>query len=189
MVINIREGTAEDGGFIIYNNVHITRRELEILALVGMGFSNEDTAKKLGVRVNTVRNHIWNIMQKIGAKNRAHAIVLAVQNGIIEIMHKRSLKTHVRGLDKYVLCILCGKTALADEYRDATTKRVIINHVDYEMPILPQCPHEGCKGDILETIDWYEIREHHPEYPEIPEYNTKYDFDIKWYSGYPDYLK
>lgn len=189
MVINIRQGTAEDGGFIINSNVHITRRELEILALVGMGFSNEEAAKKLDVRVNTVRNHIWNLMQKMGAKNRAHAIVLAVQNGIIEVMHKRSLKAHVRGLDKYVLCIMCGKVTLAEEYKEETIEKVMINHIEYEMPKPPHCPTEGCHGDIFDTIDWYEIRQHHPEYPEIPENNVKYDYELKWYSGYPNELK
>jgi DNA-binding CsgD family transcriptional regulator len=189
MVINIRQGTAEDGGFIINNNVHITKRELEILALIGMGFNNEEVAIRLGVTVNTVRNHIWNLMQKMGATSRAHAIVLAVQNGIIEVMHKKSLKTYVPGFDKYVLCIMCGKVAMADDYKEATTEKVTINHIEYEMPIPPMCPTEGCKADISDTIDWDEIRGHHPEYPEIPEHNVVYDYDIEWYRGYPDELK
>ncbi len=181
MVINIRQGTAEDNGFIIKDKVHITRRELETLALIGMGFSNIEAARKMSVSINTVRNHIWNLMQKIGAENRAHAIVLAVQNGIFNIQHKRSLDTRIRGTEYYVLCIYCGKASSNYDYSEETTKEVQINHVKYQMPVLPKCPTEGCNGEITETIYWGEVRKHHPEYPEIPELGVKYDYDISWY--------
>ena len=183
MVINVRRGTADDGGFIIKNDIHITRRELEALALIGMGLSNNEVAERLCVSVHTVRNHIWNLMQKLGATSRAHAIVLAVQNGIIEVKHERSLDTFVRGVDHYVLCILCGKAALIDDYKEAEPKRVIINHVEYEVDTLPKCPTEGCRGDIGYALDWDEVRKHHPEYPEIPGHGVVYDYDIEWFRG------
>jgi DNA-binding CsgD family transcriptional regulator len=184
MVVNIREGTADDGGFIIKNKVHITRRELEALALIGMGLNNNEAAKRLGVRVNTVRNHIWNLMQKLGANGRAHAIVLAVQNGIIEVKHERSLGTYVRGFDQYVLCILCGKAALIDDYKEVEAQNVVINHVEYEFVPAPKCPSEGCRGGLDLTLDWDTVRVHHPEYPEIPEHGVVYDYDIDWFRGY-----
>lgn len=184
MAINVRQGTAEDGGFIIKNNIHITRRELEALALVGMGLNNNEVAEKLGVSVNTVRNHIWNLMQKLEATSRAHAIVLAVQDGIIEVKHERSLDTFVRGVDRYVLCIFCGKAALIDDYKEGETKKVIINHVEYELDTLPKCPTEGCRGDFFDTLDWDKLRKYHPEYPEIPEHGVVYDYDIEWVRGY-----
>ena len=184
MAINVRQGTAGDGGFIIKNNIHITKRELEALALIGRGLNNNEVAEKLYVSVSTVRNHIWNLMQKLGANSRAHAIVLAVQNGIIEVKHERSLDTFVRGVDKYLLCILCGKAALIDEYKEGEAKKVIINHVEYEVDAFPKCPSEGCRGDIGDALDWDEVRKHHPEYPEIPEHGVKYDYDIEWFRGY-----
>jgi len=183
MVINVREGTAGDGGFIIRKNIHITRRELEALTLIGMGLNNNEVAEKLGVSVNTVRNHLWNLMQKLGANSRAHAIVLAVQNGIIEVKHERSLDTFVRGFDKYMLCILCGKAALIDDYKEVEPKKVIINHVEYEIDTLPKCPTEGCRGSLGDTLDWDEVRKHHPEYHEIPEHGVVYDYDIEWFRG------
>ena len=186
MVINVRQGIADDGGFIIKNNVHVTRRELETLALIGMGLSNKGVADKLGISINTVRNHIWNVMQKLGATSRANAIVLAIQNGIFEVMHKRSLHTYVRGYDHYVLCIFCNKASLSEDYKEVESKKVVINHVEYEMPVLPGCPTEGCAGDITETIDWEEVRKHHPEYPEIPEHGVEYHYDIEWYRNYPN---
>jgi DNA-binding CsgD family transcriptional regulator len=184
MTLNVRQGTADDGGFVIKNNIHVTRRELEALAVMGMGLSNSEAAERLGVSVNTVRNHIWNLMQKLGATSRAHAIVLAVQNGIIEIEHERSLDTFVRGVDHYLLCILCGRTALAYDYKEGETKKVIVNHVEYEMDGVPECPTEGCRGDIGLTLDWDTVRKHHPEYPEIPEHGVVYDYDIEWFRGY-----
>ena len=184
MSIKISEGTAKDGGFIIKNNIHITKRELEALAIIGMGLNNNEAAKKLHVSVNTVRNHIWNVMQKLGANSRAHAIILAVQNGIIEVKHERSLGTYVRGFDKYVLCILCGKAALTDDYTEVEPKKVIINHVEYEIDTLPKCPSKGCRGDLGYTLYWDEVRKHHPEYPEIPGHGVVYDYDIEWFRGY-----
>ena len=184
MTINVRQGTASDGGFIIKSNIHITRRELEILALIGMGLDNHEAADRLFVSVNTVRNHIWNLMKKLEAKSRAHAIVLAVQNGIIEVKPERSLGTYVRGFDKYLLCILCGKANLNDDYKEAEPKKVIINHVEYEMDTMPKCPTEGCRGDLGYTLYWDEVRKHHPEYPEIPEHGVVYDYDIEWFRGY-----
>ena len=151
-----------------------------------MGFSNGEAARKMGVSINTVRSHIWNLMKKIGATSRANAIVLAVQNGIIDIQHKRSLDTYVRGFDHYVLCIFCGKVSLDDDYKPATTEEVEINHIKYGMPVLPGCPTEGCRGNITETIDWDEVRKHHPEYPEVPKHGVVYDYDIKWFRGYPN---
>jgi|GEM_PF-1676909 len=186
MVVKVREGTASDGGFIVRNKIHITRRELEALALIGMGLSNSEVAERMAVSMNTVRNHIWNLMQKLGASSRAHSIVLAVENGIMEIGRQRSLDTFVRGVDRYVLCIYCGKAALIDDFREDEPKKVVINHVEYEMPSVPECPTEGCKGDIQSTIDWDKIRKEHPEYPEVPESRVAYDYEIEWFRGYVD---
>ena len=184
MTINVRRGTAEDGGFIIKNNIHITRRELEALALIGMGLDNNEVAEKLGVSINTVRNHIWNLMKKLRANSRAHAIVLAVENGIIEVKHEKSLDTFVRGVDRYRLCIICGKAALECDYKEVEPEKVIINHVEYEFVPPPKCPTEGCKGDMGVTLEWDTVRKHHPEYPEIPEHGVEYDYDIEWVRGY-----
>jgi DNA-binding CsgD family transcriptional regulator len=186
MGISVREGTASDGGFIVRNNVHITRRELEALALIGTGLNNSMVAERMGVSVNTVRNHMWNLMQKLGATSRAHAVVLAVENGIIEVRRKRSLETFVRGVDRYVLCIRCGRAALVDDYTEGGVEHMTINHVEYKMPVFPGCPTEGCKGDIFDTIDWEDIRKRRPEYPEVPEGGVAYDYEIEWFRGYLD---
>jgi len=106
----------------------------------------------MGVSVNTVRNHIWNVVQKLGARNRAHAMALAVENGIFGIQRSRSLDTFVRGVDRYVLCIVCGRAALADAYVERPAEKVTINHVEYEIPPGPLCPTEGCKADTIPSL-------------------------------------
>lgn len=181
MVIKIRQGQADDGGFIINKNMHITRRELEALAYVGMGLDNKEVADKLGVSVNTARNHIWNVMKKLGATSRANAVIMAVQNEIFAISPKRSLETFVQGVDRYVLCPWCGKAYMAREYVEAEPERLTINHVDYEDIEQPAwCPTKGCSADISMAIPWEDVLYLHPEYPEIPEKGIEYDTDAEF---------
>ncbi len=54
----------------------LTAREAEILRLILQGASNKDIAKKLFISASTVRNHIYNIYQKLGVKNRLELINL-----------------------------------------------------------------------------------------------------------------
>jgi DNA-binding CsgD family transcriptional regulator len=178
MGLRVNKGSAEDGGFILKNNIHITKRELEALTLIGMGLDNREVAKRLGVSVNTVRNHIYNIMLKLGANSRAHAIALAVQNVIITIETDKSLVGWEE--DDYRLCIMCGRVSLANEFRDVEPVKTTINHVEYEVPQSPQCPYEGCKGDWGLSIPWSRIRANHPEYPKIPKQGKAYIFELDW---------
>lgn len=62
----------------------LTTKEVEVLELVGNGSSTKDIAKKLYISENTVKYHVRNILQKLGANNRAEAISHAVQKGLIE---------------------------------------------------------------------------------------------------------
>ena len=55
----------------------LTRRELEILALLLEGWRNGDIATRLGLSPNTVRNHVYGIYQKTGASNRMELRALA----------------------------------------------------------------------------------------------------------------
>jgi ribose transport system ATP-binding protein len=49
---------------------HITDREKEIILFVAGGFSNNEIAEKLGISLGTVKNHMYNIFQKVQVKNR-----------------------------------------------------------------------------------------------------------------------
>lgn len=61
----------------------LTERELEILALVAMGRASGAIAATLGISAATVDTHVRNCLEKLGARNRAHAIALALQRGLI----------------------------------------------------------------------------------------------------------
>lgn len=59
----------------------LTAREREVLELIAQGRSNADIGTALGLRPKTVRNHVSNILNKLQAADRSHAIVLARESG------------------------------------------------------------------------------------------------------------
>ena len=58
----------------------LTRREVEILSLVAIGFTNEKIADELYISHNTVKTHIYNIFKKIDVPNRLQAALWAAKN-------------------------------------------------------------------------------------------------------------
>jgi DNA-binding CsgD family transcriptional regulator len=61
----------------------LTRREQESLRLVALGMTTTVAAKQLGISPATVRTHVRNAMNKLGARTRAQAIALAMRDGEI----------------------------------------------------------------------------------------------------------
>ena len=53
----------------------LTKREKEVFELLIMNQSTKDISKKLKISEKTVRNHISNVMQKLGVKGRASAVI------------------------------------------------------------------------------------------------------------------
>jgi DNA-binding NarL/FixJ family response regulator len=62
----------------------LSDRELEVLTLVARGASNQEIANALYVSERTVKGHIGSIFTKLGARDRAAAIVLAFDAGLVE---------------------------------------------------------------------------------------------------------
>jgi DNA-binding CsgD family transcriptional regulator len=62
----------------------LTNREVEVLCLVARGMTNKEIGYELFVSVKTVNNHVTNILEKIGAANRAEASVYAARHGLTE---------------------------------------------------------------------------------------------------------
>jgi DNA-binding NarL/FixJ family response regulator len=54
-----------------------------VLALIAAGESNADIARKLFISMSTVKTHVNNLFRKVGARNRAQAIVRAREAGLI----------------------------------------------------------------------------------------------------------
>jgi NarL family two-component system response regulator LiaR len=62
----------------------LTKRELEILALMADGLSNPDIAKKLFVSRSTVKFHVSNILMKLGVATRTEAVATALHRKLVE---------------------------------------------------------------------------------------------------------
>jgi DNA-binding NarL/FixJ family response regulator len=62
----------------------LSERELEVLKLVASGASNREIAKKLYITVGTVKNHISNVLRKLGFRDRTQAALYAQEHGWIE---------------------------------------------------------------------------------------------------------
>lgn len=63
----------------------LTPREVEVLTLVARGLANKQIAEELGTASGTVKMHIQNILSKLDASDRTHAVTIALQRGIIRL--------------------------------------------------------------------------------------------------------
>jgi len=61
----------------------LTERETEILRLMAGGYSNKEIANSLGVAEGTVKNHVSNILSKLGVRDRTRAVLKAFELGFI----------------------------------------------------------------------------------------------------------
>ena len=61
----------------------LTERETEILRLMAGGYSNKEIANSLGVAEGTVKNHVSNILSKMGVRDRTRAVLKALELGQI----------------------------------------------------------------------------------------------------------
>lgn len=63
----------------------LSARELEVLRMVSAGSSNKRIGMQLGISEQTVKGHLKNILGKLSANDRTHAVTIAVQRGIIAV--------------------------------------------------------------------------------------------------------
>ncbi|MFC5664954.1 response regulator [Kitasatospora misakiensis] len=61
----------------------LTGREEEVLRLMATGLSNPEIAQSLMVSLETVKTHVGNVLTKLGAQNRTHAVVIAYESGLV----------------------------------------------------------------------------------------------------------
>jgi DNA-binding NarL/FixJ family response regulator len=63
----------------------LTEREIEVLKLIAKGCSNKIVAGRLEITEDTVKGHVRNILDKLGANDRTHAVTIALHRGYFEI--------------------------------------------------------------------------------------------------------
>ena len=63
----------------------LTEREIQILRLIAAGNANKQIADQLSIAEATVKSHVVNILSKLGANDRAHAVTIGLMRGIIDL--------------------------------------------------------------------------------------------------------
>jgi DNA-binding NarL/FixJ family response regulator len=63
----------------------LSHREMEVLSLIVKGFGNKQIAYELRIAEHTVKNHVKNILSKLGVDDRTQAATAAIQRGIIHL--------------------------------------------------------------------------------------------------------
>lgn len=62
---------------------HLTPREIDVLRLMGNGDSNKVIAATLGITLDTTKKHVRSVIDKLQARSRTHASIIAAQAGIV----------------------------------------------------------------------------------------------------------
>jgi len=62
---------------------HLTEREIDVLRLLGNGDSNKVIAATLGITTDTAKKHVQNVIDKMQARSRTHAAIIAAQTGLV----------------------------------------------------------------------------------------------------------
>jgi DNA-binding NarL/FixJ family response regulator len=63
----------------------LTEREIQVLRLVASGNANKEIAAQLSIGEDTVKRHVTNILSKLNANDRTHAVTIGLKRGIIEL--------------------------------------------------------------------------------------------------------
>ena len=62
----------------------LTPAEVRVLRLIAAGNANKEIAMKLSIAEETVKTHMGNILSKLAAKDRTHAVMIGIRRGIID---------------------------------------------------------------------------------------------------------
>ena len=63
----------------------LSSREIDVLRLIANGNANKEIAAQLSIAEDTVKSHVTNILAKLGANDRTHAVTIGLKRGIIEL--------------------------------------------------------------------------------------------------------
>ncbi len=63
----------------------LTAREVDVLRLIAGGHANKEVAAQLAITEETVKGYVKNILAKLGAKDRTHAVTIGLKRGVIDL--------------------------------------------------------------------------------------------------------
>ena len=70
---------------VMPEDIALTQRELDVLALMAEGASNKMIARQLNISVHTVKFHVGSLLDKLDATGRTDAVAHAARRGVIEL--------------------------------------------------------------------------------------------------------
>ena len=82
----------------------LSPKEVEVLTLVALGYSDKEIGIKLNIKYGTVRNHIDRVVLKLNAQNRTHAVVIYKLNNkdwLEDCYEKNNFALDCRGVLSY----------------------------------------------------------------------------------------
>jgi len=83
VVSNLKVATIGNRKQMPSTGTPLTPREQQVLSHIGYGLSNEEIARSLGISVETVKEHVQNLLRKLKVPDRTAAAVLAVRAGLV----------------------------------------------------------------------------------------------------------
>lgn len=89
-----QEVTDQLDGF--FPELALTPREVDVLGLVARGLGNKEVGDVLGTAAGTVKTQMQSILEKLGAKDRTHAVTIALRRGILHL-HSDDLASSANG--------------------------------------------------------------------------------------------
>lgn len=78
------------------NEYNLSAREKEVLACMAAGMSNADIANELVISLSTAKYHVSSILMKLGVSNRAEAVSMALQKGLVEAFRRTKEKNDTK---------------------------------------------------------------------------------------------
>jgi len=70
---------------LVHAKDDLTPREIDVLQLIAAGKANKEIGDHLSIGEASVKSHVTNILSKLGANDRAHAVAIGLKRGIIEL--------------------------------------------------------------------------------------------------------
>jgi len=89
----------------------LTPCETKVLGYLTQGYSNKEIAEALSITPKTIKHHVTQILMKLGAKSRTHAVSIALRNGVTAqstVEHKGTVTHENYTDDSETLSCFCG---------------------------------------------------------------------------------